>query len=127
MADWKQIRTNVGHATKKTIRKTEELAELTAMHVKLTTLNAKRDGMFEKLGRLTYKQLKTGETQAEAIAPVIEAIDTLNVQIAKQKAKIEKARAEQARARREKKQADAAEGQACADTLKDIIEGNTDN
>lgn len=127
MADWKQLRTNVGHATKKTIRKTEELAELTAMHVKLTTLNAKRNGTFEKLGRLTYKQLKTGESQAEAIAPLVDNIDKLNIQIAKQKTKIEHTKAEQARARQEKKQADDAEGQACADTLKDIIESNTDN
>ena len=103
MANWEDIKTGAVRAASKTIKKTGELAEITSMHLKLTALNAKRDGMFEKLGRLTYKQLKSGESQAEAIAPVVDTIDKLGVQITKQKAKIETAKLERAKAKEEAK------------------------
>ncbi len=107
MANWKEIRSSVERVAKNTINKTEEIAESASMRVKLTTLNSKRDALYEKLGRLTYKQLKAGESKAEEIAKIVTEIDKVLDDIAKQKAKIEEAKAEKAQAKEEKKQAKA--------------------
>ncbi len=95
----------------------------------------KRDEQFEKLGRLTYKQLKADQSYAEEIAVVVANIDSLNLQISRQKAKIEEARLQKATAKEQKKQqkaeekaakraAEDAEAQACAEQIHDIIEDN---
>ena len=97
MANWENIKSGVSKAATKTIKKTGELAENASMHMKLARLMSKRDGLFEKLGKLTYTQLKTEESHAEEIAAVISQIDTLGLQIRAQKAKIEEAKAEKAR------------------------------
>ena len=39
-------------------------------------LEAKLDGYYTTLGKLTYKQLKTGESQAEKIKPIVDGIDS---------------------------------------------------
>lgn len=133
MSKWEEIRSNVSRAADKTVKVTGEIAGNASMHVKLAHLNSKRDEQFEKLGRLTYKQLKTDTTYAEEIAAIIAQIDTLGVQISKQKAKIEEAKAKKAAekaVRKEEKQAakareaaaEAEAQQACANELKDIID-----
>ena len=81
MADWKKIRTTVGHAASTAAKKTGEVADLTAMRLKLKLLQSKRDEQYKLLGKLTYRQLKSGESQAEKIAPVIEALDELGVKL----------------------------------------------
>lgn len=81
MADWKKIRKNVTKATNKAIEKTGELADMASMHVKLKTLEAKRKEQYALLGKLTYRQIKHGESQAEKIAPVIEELDALQDKI----------------------------------------------
>lgn len=130
MASWKEIRSNVERVAKKTINKTEEIAENASMHVKLTTLNSKRDGLYEKLGKLTYKQLKSGVEKAEEIAKVIADIDKTLDDIAKQKAKIEEAKAKQAQEKQEKKEARAeaeAKKQAeCVAEVQVIIDNSTE-
>ena len=121
----------MGKAASNTLRTTEEIAGNATMHVKLARLMSKRDDLFEKLGKLTYKQLKMDESYAEEIAAIISQIDTLGTQIAAQKAKIEIARAEKQaakQARREEKDARAKaealaeQEQACAETLENIID-----
>ena len=110
MADWKKIRKKVGHATNVAIEKTGELADMASLHVKLKTLEAKRKEQYAKLGKLTYRQLKSGESQAEKIAPVVEELDALHdkicavvadIEVAKQqrvaKAEAQKAQKEQAK------------------------------
>ena len=131
MANWEEIRANVSHAASTTVKKTEEIAQTASMHMKLARLMSKRDDQFEKLGKLTYKQLKTDESYAEQIAAVISQIDTLSSQIIKQKAKIEQAnaqkaaeKAQKAEMRQAKKQAEACEGEACAEGVKEILEDN---
>ena len=114
MASWKEICSNVERVAKNTINKTEELAESASMKVKLTTLNSKRDALYEKLGKLTYRQLKSGDDRAEEIAKIVTDIDKVLDDIAKQKAKIEEAKAEKAQAKEQKKQAKA-EAQAKKD------------
>lgn len=135
MPNWGEIRTSVGKAASSTVRATEEIAGTATMHLKLARLMSKRDDLFEKLGKLTYKQLKTDESHAEEIAAIISQIDTLGVQIIAQKAKIESAKAEKEAAklarmeeRREEKeareQAAANQEQSCVNNAKSIIEEN---
>ena len=81
MADWKKIRSTVGHAASKAAKKTGEVADLSAMRLKLKLLQGKRDEQYKQLGKLTYRQLKTGESQAEKIASVIEVLDELSVKM----------------------------------------------
>ena len=97
MANWENIKSGVSRAANTTIKKTGELAGNASMHMKLARLMSKRDDLFEKLGKLTYTQLKTDESHAEEISAVISQIDTLGIQIRAQKAKIEEAKAEKAR------------------------------
>ena len=106
MADWKQIKKNVGDAASKTAKKAEEIAELATLRAKLTYLKAKKDEEFRKLGRLTYVQLKDGTSQAEAIAPVIDELDKINARIAKIKAQIEQMAQEKKQAKASKSQSD---------------------
>ena len=135
MANWEEIRTSVGHAASTTVKKTEEIAQTASMHMKLARLMSKRDEQFEKLGKLTYKQLKTDESYAEQIAAVISQIDTLGSQIIKQKAKIEQAKAQKAAEKAQKAEQKQAERQAevdaeaqsnvtCVASVKEIIEDN---
>ena len=124
MANWENIKSGVSRAANTTIKKTGELAENASMHMKLARLMSKRDEMFEKLGKLTYIQLKTKESRAEEIAAVISQIDSLGVQIVKQKAKIEKAKAQKAQS---KAQADdEVSEEECVAEVKSIIEEQTE-
>ena len=97
MANWENIKSGVTRVASTTVKKTGELAGNASMHMKLARLMSKRDGLFEKLGKLTYTQLKTEDSHAEEIAAVISQRDTLGLQIRAQKAKIEEAKAEKAR------------------------------
>ena len=105
MADWEKISKNVGRAAGKAVRKTEEIADVTLKHIKLASCDAKISKLFEKLGRLTYKQLKTGESQAEKISELILTIDRARAEYAELRREIEedKKRREEA-----KRQAEAA-------------------
>ena len=89
MANWEEIRVKVGKAANKAAKKTEELAQSTAKHVKLKSLEHKLSSKYEDLGRLTYKQIKDEVSQAEKISRIIEDIDFLRVQIKNLKAEIE--------------------------------------
>ena len=87
--NWKDIKTGVGRAANKTVKKAGELADTASLHFKLKSLNARLADKFERLGRLTYKQLKTEISHAEEIASVIDDIDSLREEIKLLKAKIE--------------------------------------
>ena len=77
MADWESVRSGVGRAANKAAKKTGEVADVATLYVKLKMTEAKLDGYYTALGKLTYKQLKSGESQAEKIKPIIEGIDKL--------------------------------------------------
>lgn len=96
MASWNEIRETVGRAADTALQKTGELADMTAMRVKLKLLEGKRDEQYKALGRLTYRQLKTGESQAEKIASVIEALDEIRIRIQVLKDDIERTKQERA-------------------------------
>ena len=75
MANWSTVKDGAARATNKAIRKTGEVADVAAIYVKIKMTEAKLDGYYTTLGKLTYKQLRTGESQAEKIKPIIDGID----------------------------------------------------
>ena len=108
MADWNQIKHSIGSVAKKAKQKTGEIVDVASMQIKLKSLESKRDHLYEQLGRLTYRQLKTGESQAEKIASTIEGLDEIRAQLRAQAELIAKAKRERA----EKKAACEAEREA---------------
>lgn len=89
MSKWNDIKGGVGKAADKTAKKANELASIAALRIKLRAMNAKLSELYEALGRLTYKQLKSERSQAEAIARTIESIDKQREAIKALKARIE--------------------------------------
>ncbi len=80
MSDFNDIYKKVKNVADKAVKKTEELADIAAKHVILHRIESKLEERYENLGKLTYKQLKTGESQAERIAAHIESIDKLRAE-----------------------------------------------
>ena len=80
MSTWNEFCADVSRFANRAVKKTEELAHSATLHVKLEGIRNKLSAEFEKLGRLTYKQLKTSESQAEKISEIITAIDALRAQ-----------------------------------------------
>ena len=105
MATWNEIKTEVGTFAAKTKRRTEEIADITTMRIKLTAAKNKLDNQFKVLGKLTYNQLKNDEALAEKISDTISAIDKLKADVDTLEQKIEAAKAEHAEARKKDKQA----------------------
>lgn len=103
MSEWNNLCKKVKNVADKAVKKTEELADSAAKHVKLHRIESKLSDRYENLGKLTYKQLKTGESQAERIAAHIESIDKLRADRKALQAEIEadRARREAERAERE--------------------------
>ena len=96
MADWGKIKKNIGTAAEKAKKKTGEIAQDASMQLKLKKLETKRNELYEELGRLTYRQLKTGESQAEKIAKTIEELDEVRTKHREQSELIEKTKRERA-------------------------------
>ena len=71
MSSWNEFCDDARRFANKAAKKTGELAHSATLRVKLEATKAKLSGRFETLGRLTYKQLISGETQAEKISEVI--------------------------------------------------------
>lgn len=128
MAEWKDIKDTAKRVARGTARKTEELAQSATLNLKLTAAKSKRDAAYEKLGKLTYKQLKSGESQAENIARTVSEIDRILADIDCYKAKIEAAKEEKARIKeikkQEKKDAQKKADETCAENVKNIIDEN---
>ena len=92
MATWDLFKLSAKRAANKALKETSDAADLAGLHIRLKALEAKRNEEYEMLGRLTYRQLKTGVSQAERIAPVIENIDKTRAKIKKVNAQIEETR-----------------------------------
>ena len=80
MSELNEFYKTVKNVADKAVKKTEELADIAAKHVILHRIESKLEERYENLGKLTYKQLKTGESQAERIAAHIESIDKLRAE-----------------------------------------------
>lgn len=106
MADWNEIRAKIEKAANTAVKKTGEIADSASKYVKLKSYDSKISSKYESLGRLTYKQIKSGESQAEGIAEVIDSIDELRTKRKKLADEIEadkKRRAEEKSAEKQKK------------------------
>lgn len=104
MATWNEIRTEVGTFAAKTKRRTEEIADITSMRIKLAALKTKLDSQFKALGKLTYDQLKGEDSLADKISETILNIDKLKEDIKALNEKIELAKKAHAEARAKDKQ-----------------------
>ncbi len=107
MANWEKVRENVKCAANKAIQTTEEIADMASMKIKLKSLESKRDKKYTELGRLTYRQIKTEESMAGKISPIIEALDELREQIRLQTEAIEQAKKDRKEAKDAKDKKDA--------------------
>ena len=90
---WEQFCAKAKKTASTVVKKTGEMADLASMQLKLKKLESKRDEQYKNLGRSTYRQLKTGESLAEKIAPVLDDLDDLRAKIRVQVEKIEAAKA----------------------------------
>ena len=103
MANWDKIKGNVKGAANKAIKTTGELADSASMQIKLKTLESKRDKQYKELGRLTYRQIKTGESHAGEISKVIEKLDQIREEIKAQNQAIDDTKKAKAEAKAKKK------------------------
>ena len=121
MADWNSVREGAARAANKAIRKTGEVADVAAIYVKIKMAEAKLEGYYASLGKLTYKQLKTGESQAEKIKPIVDGIDMTREKIKFLNLKLEEEK-------QKKKDAKAARADAefndIKSTVEDVVEEN---
>ena len=75
MAKWDEIKTDASKVASKVAAKTGELADATAARIRLQSLKLKLCEEYEKLGKLTYKSVKTSkETGTEQQIAKIDAI-----------------------------------------------------
>ena len=79
MSSFNEFCTDAKRLAGKAAKKTCDLANSASLHLKLERVKNKLSSNYEKLGRLTYKQLKSGESEAKKISEVIDTIDSLRI------------------------------------------------
>ena len=79
MSSFNEFCNDAKRIARKAAKKTGELAHSASLRIKLEGVKNKLSSNYEKLGRLTYKQLKSDESVAEKISEVIAAIDALRI------------------------------------------------
>ena len=92
MSSWNEFCSDARRFANKAAKKTEDLAHTASLRIKVEGIKNKLSANFEKLGRLTYKQLKSGESQAEKISEVLSEIDELIAKEKEIKKQLEKAK-----------------------------------
>ena len=107
MATWDILKLSAKRVADAALKETGDAADLAALNIKRKTLEAKRNSEYEMLGRLTYRQLKTGVSQAERIAPVIEKLDMIRARIKKVEMDIEETKIARSERRVKAKMLDA--------------------
>ena len=117
MATWDILKLSAKRAADAALKETGDAADLAALNIKKKTLEAKRNSEYEMLGRLTYRQLKTGVSQAERIAPVIEKLDMIRARLKKVDNDIEETKQARSERRAKAKMIDAG-----IDEAEEIIE-----
>ena len=89
MSTWNEFCEDVKRVTNKAAKKTGELAHSASLHIKLEGVKSAISAEYERLGRLTYKQLSSEESLAEKISEAISAIDSLKAEEKKLREEIE--------------------------------------
>ncbi len=102
MANWNEIRSKAKTTANKAVKKTGEVADLASMYMRVKALEYKRNTKYQALGKLTYRQLKSGESYAEQIAPVVAELDEILEKLREQVAEIEAVKKAQAEAKAQK-------------------------
>jgi hypothetical protein len=108
MATWNEFCSGVGRIANKTAKKTGEIAHSASLHIKLENYKSKLSSAYEKLGRLTYKQIKSSESQAEQISETIATIDSLREEVSSLENKIAEDKAKKAAEKEQEKAEKAA-------------------
>ena len=88
MSEFNGLCKKIKKTAAKVAKKTGETADMAVKYIKLQKIDSKLSDRYEMLGRLTYKQLKTGESYAEKIAIYIDSIDKDGTSIGVQELKI---------------------------------------
>ena len=108
MATWNEFCSGVGRIANKTVKKTGEVAHSASLHIKLENCKSKLSSAYEKLGRLTYQQIKSSESQADKISEIIATIDSLREDLSAIEAKIAEDKAKKAAEKEQEKAEKAA-------------------
>lgn len=81
MANWREIRRNIKRSASKAVSRAGELSDNASLRVKLAQKEATLSELYEKLGRVAYQKIKTGETETEKAKVLIEKIDIVRAEI----------------------------------------------
>ena len=111
--NWTDIKKSVGDFASKATKKTEEIADLAAIKIKIAKKSSDKESAFLKLGKLTYQKLTNeddalNEQLTEKISGVVESISTLSSEIASLNKEYEQKKQE-AEARKQAKRAQETE------------------
>ena len=77
MSKWDNFCAKVSKVTNKAVKETNRLADIASLKLKLNSIEVKKAEEFEKLGRLTYDQLRNGIERNDEGAESISEIDRL--------------------------------------------------
>lgn len=94
MSNWNDFCKGVKQLTEKAIKKAEEITDITALRIKIKTLEGKIIEQYENLGALTYSNFKNGYENKEQIARIAAKIDLYLAEVASYKLKLAKIEAE---------------------------------
>ncbi len=107
--NWNDIKKNINEITGKAVQKTEELASLAEIKIKIAKLSSEKENEFLRLGKLTYKKLTTedetlGAKLTQKISEHVNKIAELEDKIATLNAEYEQTKQE-AEAKKQAKKA----------------------
>ncbi len=85
--NWNDIKKNISEFTGKAVQKTEELASLAEIKIKIAKLSSEKENEFLRLGKLTYKKLSSedealGAKLTQKISEIVSKISALEDKIA---------------------------------------------
>lgn len=111
--NWNDIKKNISEITGKAARKTEELANLAEIKIRIAKLSSEKENEFLRLGKLTYKKLTTedetlGARLTQKISDTVDKIAELEDKIAVLSAEYEQKKQE-AEAKKQAKKAKESE------------------
>lgn len=106
MSSWTDFKADAGKFASKAAVKAGELTDAATSHLKLQGLKLRLCEEYEKLGKIKYVEIKTGNA-SEKESEIVANIDTLRRRIKKLEAEIEARRA----AREEAKEASEGDGE----------------
>lgn len=128
--NWNDIKKNIGELTGKAARKTEELASLAEIKIKVAKLSSEKENEFLRLGKLTYKKLTLEDDVqtaklTEKISETVSKISELERSISKLNAEYEQTKQEAEAKKQAKKAKETEFGEDEINT--DVLDSFADN